>query len=810
MLPTARHPGVPPWWLACCALALGSRSLPAQTSPPSPSDSSPPQAIAPAAIPDRVEADLTWLATVRAGIPADSTLDSIHAELAALGAPADSQLATIEPARLATLSFDELGDRDRWWSRLAAQLEAWRVRVGEMAGRLDAAHDSLQALQATWDLTLSTSRAQILAPLRGRIAFLRRVADSAGREMLPARDRLVALQSEVSQLTSVASQRLQAVHGAQLQARRRLTIPDAPPLWLVLGSGGEAGTSQVAAQLKVERLQTYFGENSARLRWHVALLVVLAAILTAAGRQRRRWVTSEFAVQRPTQLLAHPVATAWLIAMALSRQLYPVLPQTGLTLAWLLALPALLVLLRELLGPELREPAYALIGLEFLRSLIDVFVDHPLAGRLVSLGITAASAAAFWWFLRRFARAPRPRARWMPLIAAGARIGLVLLGASAVANVAGYVGLAEVVLGATLRAGLSAVGLVAVVEIVVGTVVIVMSLPPIRRLRVLELNRDRLLLQVTWATRAVGVLLWAVVALAQFRLSGVVAGLVRAALAWRVAVGSWTFSPRDVLVFVASLAVALMVARALRALLREDILAAKGLPRGIPATASSLVFYALVAIGVVFAVGAAGIELNRLALVAGALGVGIGFGLQNVVGNFISGLILLFERPIQEGDTVELENLLGVVQSIGIRASRVRTFQGADVIVPNSDLIADRVVNWTLHDQIRRIDIPVGVAYGSDPTAVVALLSGVARDHAKVLGDPEPVTLFMAFGESSLDFEMRLWTRFDVWLKVRSDILVAVYAALQEAGIEIPFPQRDLHLRSVAPEVRDLARGPTS
>jgi len=197
-------------------------------------------------------------------------------------------------------------------------------------------------------------------------------------------------------------------------------------------------------------------------------------------------------------------------------------------------------------------------------------------------------------------------------------------------------------------------------------------------------------------------------------------------------------------------------------------------------------------------VAAAGIPLSNFAIIAGALSVGIGFGMQNVVNNFVSGLILAFERPIQIGDTIEVGQVLGEVKSIGIRASNVRTFDGAEVIVPNGDLISAQVVNWTLSDRRRRVRIPVGVAYGTDPQRVIDLLKEVANKHDEVVDDPKPNVLFRAFGESSLDFEMRFWTRsHDRWVGISSDIAVAANAALKEAGIEIPFPQRDLHVRSI-------------
>jgi small-conductance mechanosensitive channel len=184
--------------------------------------------------------------------------------------------------------------------------------------------------------------------------------------------------------------------------------------------------------------------------------------------------------------------------------------------------------------------------------------------------------------------------------------------------------------------------------------------------------------------------------------------------------------------------------------------------------------------------------------------VGIGIGLQDVVNNFVSGLILLFERPIQLGDTVEVGTLRGDVKRIGMRSSTVRTFDGAEVIVPNSQFVSAQFVNWTLSDRQRRISLPVGVAYGTDPTRVIGILTEVARANDDILNHPEVQALFCGFGESSLDFELRVWTdRFDNWRQVQSDLSVAINAALREAEIEIPFPQRDLHIRTVSPEARE-------
>jgi len=214
-------------------------------------------------------------------------------------------------------------------------------------------------------------------------------------------------------------------------------------------------------------------------------------------------------------------------------------------------------------------------------------------------------------------------------------------------------------------------------------------------------------------------------------------------------------------------------------------------------------------IGTMIALAAAGFRLSELALVVGALSVGIGFGLQNVVNNFVSGLILMFERPIQPGDVIEVSGTSGKVRDIGMRATTLVTFEGADVVVPNGTLLSEKLTNWTLSDTNRRMDVNVGVAYGSDPHRVLALLAEVAGSTPGVTAEPAPAIVFVGFGSSSLDFAVRAWTNnFSDWVVTKSALTVRIHDALKDAGIEIPFPQNDLHLRSISPEASAQLRPP--
>lgn len=209
--------------------------------------------------------------------------------------------------------------------------------------------------------------------------------------------------------------------------------------------------------------------------------------------------------------------------------------------------------------------------------------------------------------------------------------------------------------------------------------------------------------------------------------------------------------------------------------------------------------YAVYLIGLVVGLQTAGVNLNSLLVVGGAIGIGVGLGLQTLANNFVSGLVLLFEQPIKLGDRVEVGGVLGDVVRMAGRSTWVRTNENVVIIVPNSEFISNRVVNWTANDRRVRFSLPLGVSYGSDPAKVREILLATTRGHGDVLDDPAPDVLFLGFGDSALNFELRVWTVRQVQTPkiLASDLYYRIFDDFRREGIEIPFPQRDLHLRSV-------------
>jgi small-conductance mechanosensitive channel len=251
-------------------------------------------------------------------------------------------------------------------------------------------------------------------------------------------------------------------------------------------------------------------------------------------------------------------------------------------------------------------------------------------------------------------------------------------------------------------------------------------------------------------------------------------------------VGSLSVSLGGILAFVIAIWASVLVSRLLRFLLEEDIYQYLFLERGIPYAISTVLHYAILLVGFFVALGALGIDLTKITILAGAFSVGIGIGLQNIVNNFVSGLILLFERPIKIGDVIEVSGNIGEVQRIGIRASIIRTTDGSEVIVPNGLLISSQVTNWTLSDRGRAVEVSVSVAGTENLQRVAELLKSLAANHPDVTKEPAPQVHVVSLTANAVTFKLRVWTdRNEAWAQLRSDLSLAINETLAREKIAI-------------------------
>jgi len=272
-------------------------------------------------------------------------------------------------------------------------------------------------------------------------------------------------------------------------------------------------------------------------------------------------------------------------------------------------------------------------------------------------------------------------------------------------------------------------------------------------------------------------------------------------------IGSTRFTVWMLVHLLVLLGVLIYVTGKLRTWITDHLLARTHVELGLRQAVGSIVRYLLIAIGFAIILQTAGVDLSALTVLAGALGIGVGFGLQNIANNFISGLIILFERPIKVGDRIDVGGVTGDVVDISPRATTVVTNDNIAVIVPNSEFISSKVTNWSYTNRDVRLNFPIGVSYKSEPELVRKLLLEVAAAHSGVLQERQSDVLLQEFGDSSLNFILRVWTRDYATTPgvLRSDLNYAIWNKFKEHKIEIPFPQRDLHIRSGALDLKSSA-----
>ena len=273
--------------------------------------------------------------------------------------------------------------------------------------------------------------------------------------------------------------------------------------------------------------------------------------------------------------------------------------------------------------------------------------------------------------------------------------------------------------------------------------------------------------------------------------------LVASLVSELIPLGKGSYSVLDLLILLGLFTGLIILARTVKKLLRSRVLRFTGLSRGSQETVAQIATYGIIFFGTMVVLQLWGLDLSSLTIFASVLGVGIGLGLQGIAKEFISGLVLIFERPIKVGDFVNVGDLMGTVERISVRSTEIRTLDEVSIIIPNSRFLEGEVVNWTHHSPVSRLKLPVSVAYGSNLTTVRCALIDAAKEHADVLSEPAPRVFFEGLGESGLNFNLMVWiAEPPKQFRIKSDLYFRIEAILRHRHIEIPFPQQDLHVRS--------------
>ncbi len=718
--------------------------------------------------------------------------------------PVQARLVTTTGLSLRELPVMRLESLARHWAFDARRLDRWDAQARRVLAPYGTGALQLTQLRAAWAATRAEGLLDDLPPaLSARVDAMLVQIDMVQAELGNALVRQFDLTQRAGQLRARIQDGGDDVASAIEDIDARLLQMDSPPLWEGAGQRLDSDVAWAAVQRGVDievqfarDYQTVDAGNRMLMRFIQVLLLPLILWLVIRSRRRHDGAPG---TERATQALRRPLSAWLLLSMLAALALEPDAPMLVQETILLIALIPVLRLLPAGTLRALGVWPYVAVALYALDRLGVGVVADPGLYRLYLLALSVLALGLTLWMLRSH-------------LAGSASLGLatrrgmraigwfvsILLAVAVVANVTGNVLLAETITSGVIDSGYMALLLYSGVSACVGILRALLGQPEVAARRLVREHGALLqavCLRLLVLAAAIG---WLLYSMDRFRLLRPLQGMGAAVLGWGIDVGEVSIHVGDVLIFLVSVWLALCAARVVRRLLRDELPTHTSLPRGLGNSIASLSYYGVLLLGLLIALSAAGFNVSQLVLVFSALGVGIGFGLQNVVNNFVSGLVLMFERPIQPGDVVDVAGTFGSVRQIGLRATVIRTFDGADVVLPNGLLLSGNLINWTMFDRSRRIDLELRVAHGSDPAQVLALLLEVARSMPGLAQQPPPAALVNDYGESSLGFVLRAWAHeFGDWAVLRSELLAKVLAAFQAAGITIPHSQMDVHLHTV-------------
>lgn len=608
---------------------------------------------------------------------------------------------------------------------------------------------------------------------------------------------IIKLQEKVSDAERRTDQMLNKISVARSALLSNLTVRDAAPIWSrenFVAPFEQLDENSFAGRFAA--LNNYLFDNRGLSVVHLSVIAILILFFRRARRKTRQLVEEEPKLKNGLIIFEHPLASSLVLGLLFGPLIYKGAPDLFGLLASPILVLAIFFLFRHLIDRPYLPILVALVALYLVNNVRLFVAPIPILTRTVFLLEMIGGIGFLIWLI--YYHRPPPEVQYAGTIRKLAFLLFAPFTVALLANAFGYVTLADVIGKAIVYSlGLGLI-LYAFVRIADSLLIFILRLPPFSKLGMVKNHRPLVQKKIFQVIKWTAILAWFIFSLIQSYLADSFVNAADKTLEYEIGTKTFSISLNSVLAFVLIIWFSFLLSRFVRFALEQDVYPRVHLASGLPYATSTILHYLLLLAGVFLALAAAGIDLTKFTIFIGALGVGVGIGLQNIVENFTSGLILLLERPVKIGDAIQMKDHQGELTHIGLRASVVKTFDGAEVIVPNGQLITEEVTNWTLSDERRRLDIDVGIEYGNDPERIIELLESVAANHPEVDRETAPRALFLGFGENALNFQLRAWTmNHGSWSLTKSDLTVSVYKALKEAGIQIPFPQRDLHLKSV-------------
>lgn len=759
-------------------------------------------------IPSQSEQANTLSREIRAEIRTDAyTL--IRDELDVLKALVDSHALHIDSTELINQPLRTLASNLNRWHSYEKSMRQIESSLLNISGSLYDRRDEVSLLRSRWTITRTQADSTTLEALGDRIDSKIGLLDTLQREIDDSLKGVLFSQGEVAEYLTVVAEKVEDLQVINDLQESKIFTRDSPLLWNDKRSSSDTSNliGHIAAAVSdatQEWKDFYAAKYAERRIYNIVALLLLLLIVLLLNLYRDKWLTGERELQIAKFVVSRPFSAVIVLFVIVFTISHPQRPRLVETVILLTLVVPLVRLLPGLIDKRLSRPLI-LLPVVFLLYEMNVLIDgeiyyQRLIGLAQSVLLLVAIIVLYTPIGKTYRNIENP---WWRIFVKMSPWYAFILVISILLNIYGSVRFANMLQNGVVVGIIAYFGLLAGFKVFQSLLIIILSTKFIRSLNTVKENYPKIKKWLANLLLIVGFILWIRATLKAFRIWDSFYAWMVEQINTPISFGNVSITISDVLTFFIIIIISFSTASIIKWAVEKEFSPKTKNQRGVLSAISMLVRYTIIVIGFVLAVGAAGIDLSTFGLLAGALGVGIGFGLQNLVANFVSGLILAFERPINVGDIVEVGLLKGNVTEIGVRASKVKTFDGAEVIVPNGDFIQSNVINWTLTDVRRRFEVRVPIKYGSDPHIVNSILVQVADDHPDVLKTPEPLALFEEFADDSMNFRLLIWTTSD-WLIVRSDITLAINDELKKAGISIPYPQRDIHIKSIDERSREI------
>jgi potassium-dependent mechanosensitive channel len=745
------------------------------------------------AIADQAQSTVALLQQFQTNLDADVSAASFRQSLAELTREIDVQLTEqgkLSPAQLSMQSIDH--DRSAL-TDLNDKLATLNRDLGRRATDLNSSLSRISQLDQIWQPTARDARLAKAPPeLLQRVETVLTELSQLRQKVEAARGDILREQSRVLEQSDRVAPALAALQQSSAEVTRRLLRRDDPPVWrgeFVSGSKWSQ-ENQISFAGSLKAFQNFVRDRPGAFLTHGFLIAFLIFLLHWLKRKVQSWVVQKPDLQQAIPVLEDPVAAAIALSFLCLPLIYQQAPYPVFVILSAIGLLPTVLVLRHLLTPGLFTLLNAFVVFYFVDHLRNLLTGgHPLLGRTVLLGELTAGVLLLGWFAQSrllpllLSDVSMSRTFWRNL-RTGLRMLAIGLFTALLANVFGYVNLSSFLTTSLQGSVYVAFLFYAIVRILEGLGLIAFETYPLNSLRAVQRNRSMLQRRIKRMAEVAVFIWWLLTTLRIFGLRPFVLQGIQRGLDATLAVGTINISLGRILAFAAAIVIAFLVSSFIRFILEEDVYSHLRLPHGMSYAISTLLHYTLIVLGLFFALGALGFDLTKFTILAGAFSVGVGFGLQNVINNFVSGIILLFERPINVGDVIQVDSAVGEVTRIGIRASIIKTNEGSEVIVPNGTLISSQVINWTFSGRQRLVVIQVSVARTSDPQQVNKLLVAAAETHSAIVAQPPPQAFVTGLTATSMNFALQAWTdRYENWFQVRSDLSVAVSQTLARAEI---------------------------